>query len=216
MPKQAQFPKSISTLATENRVMRAVFAIVVVVFIAISIFFSLVLLQDHNEQKCWEMATAKIQDNPDQLVEIPELEKEALGMGRGFIPTKRYYEKQKCLYGVDSPTLGASFRFYKSEECIASNGKCPQLGGAHAQPYRESFEGAFSSLNLEVKTADENAKPVVFADWDCTEASHHYFDKDLLSVREYQSVPQNNDVYFCWPLEPLEENSTVEYVTKKQ
>lgn len=48
------------------------------------------------EDNCWLYANS-VTENPDELIEISSQERIRLGIDAGLVPTKRYYEQQKCI-----------------------------------------------------------------------------------------------------------------------
>lgn len=77
--------------------MKKVFVLTIVVLVIISSYVALIFRTDSLEQDCREQVTKNMQ-NPDELVQISNQEKEKLGMDKGLIPTRSYYETLKCLY----------------------------------------------------------------------------------------------------------------------
>ncbi|MBP9690797.1 hypothetical protein KBD81_01825 [Candidatus Woesebacteria bacterium] len=62
-------------------------------------FVGLVFYQDYLEDECYKKVDAAQLDNPNELIEISLQEKKELKIDESLIPSKRYYEMQKCMQG---------------------------------------------------------------------------------------------------------------------
>jgi hypothetical protein len=78
---------------------KTITVLVTTVLLCFLIFVGLVFYHDYLEDECYKKVDATQIDKPNELIEISLQEKKQLKIDESLIPSKRYYEMQKCMQG---------------------------------------------------------------------------------------------------------------------